>query len=220
MADYLPAGDAEFNAWQTNFVTYANANLLALGLVAGDLTPITTAQTTWATAYPAHVAAQAAATAATAAKNSARAAYVVLIRDLVRRLQASPDVDNAEKGNLGITIPDPSSTPVTTPTTWPVVMVDCAMRLRHTIGFADSATPTKKAKPAGVLGAEIWVKLGGTPPADPSECDFLALDTATPYSVEYPGSNGGQLAHYMLRWVTATGLKGPWSETASVTIGA
>ena len=26
--------------------------------------------------------------------------------------------------------------------------------------------------------------------------------------------------HYMLRWVTATGLKGPWSETASVTIGA
>lgn len=27
MADYIPAPDAEFNAWQTNFVTYATANL-------------------------------------------------------------------------------------------------------------------------------------------------------------------------------------------------
>ena len=61
MADYIPAADAEFNAWQQNFVTYANAHLVDLGLVAGDLTPITAAQTTWGTAYPAHVTAAAAA---------------------------------------------------------------------------------------------------------------------------------------------------------------
>lgn len=50
MADYIPAPDAEFHAWQANFVSYANANLVALGLVAGDLTPVTTAQTGWTTA--------------------------------------------------------------------------------------------------------------------------------------------------------------------------
>ncbi|MEK7710360.1 MAG: hypothetical protein AAB341_00555 [Planctomycetota bacterium] len=38
--DYIPRGDAEFNAWQANFVTYANANLVNLGLVIGDLTTI------------------------------------------------------------------------------------------------------------------------------------------------------------------------------------
>jgi hypothetical protein len=27
MADYIPGGDAAFNAWLDNFVTYANANL-------------------------------------------------------------------------------------------------------------------------------------------------------------------------------------------------
>jgi hypothetical protein len=43
MPDYIPAPDAEFHAWQQNFVTYANANLAALGLVAGDMTPITAA---------------------------------------------------------------------------------------------------------------------------------------------------------------------------------
>jgi len=41
--------------WQQNFVSYANANLAALGLVAADLVPITGGQTTWTAAYPAHV---------------------------------------------------------------------------------------------------------------------------------------------------------------------
>ena len=51
MADYIPAPDAEFHAWQQNFVTCANANLAALGLVASDMTPVTNAQSTWASAY-------------------------------------------------------------------------------------------------------------------------------------------------------------------------
>ena len=55
MADYIPGPDASFQAWQSNFVTYANANLVALGLVAADMVPITTAQTSWATAFPAHI---------------------------------------------------------------------------------------------------------------------------------------------------------------------
>jgi hypothetical protein len=38
--DYIPRGDAEFNGWLANFVTYANANLAALGLVAGDMRAI------------------------------------------------------------------------------------------------------------------------------------------------------------------------------------
>ena len=36
----------------------------------------------------------------------------------------------------------------------------------------------------------------------------------------YPGENAGQTAHYMQRWVSTTGEKGLWSETASATIGA
>jgi hypothetical protein len=55
MADDTPAADAEFHAWRQSFVAVANANLAGLGLVAGDLTPITGAQTTWGTAHPGHV---------------------------------------------------------------------------------------------------------------------------------------------------------------------
>lgn len=57
MADYLPGPDADYQAWVTNFVTYANANLAALGLVAADMTPVTTGQTAFNTGFSAHIAA-------------------------------------------------------------------------------------------------------------------------------------------------------------------
>ena len=58
-----------------------------------------------------------------------------------------------------------------------------------------------------------------TAPVDPSECTFLALDTASPYVATYAGTDANKMAHYMLRWVTKGGDKGPWSETVSATIG-
>ena len=134
--------------------------------------------------------------------------------------------------------------------------VDAGERLRHprpvasgsasragTIEFSDESTPTRKAKPAGVLGAEIWVKIGPTPPVDPGELTFLAVDTRTPYMTEFDGAEGGKTAQYMLRWINSKAETGPpaldgpqrtkfatakralaacqgWSQTVSATIGA
>ncbi len=219
-SDYIPRGDAEFSGWIANFVTYANANLAGLGLVAGDLTPVTTAQTTWNSKYPTHVAAQAAAVSAREAKDAARVAAEQAVRPLVRRLQASPSVDDTERALLGITVPDKEPTPVGPPTTRPVATVDASQRLRHTIDFTDESTPTRRAKPAGVIGAEIWVKVDGPPPVDPGESAFLAIDTRAPYTRDYDGPQGSKAAHYMLRWVNSRGEVGPWSATVTATIGA
>ena len=65
-----------------------------------------------------------------------------------------------------------------------------------------------------------FLSLGPTPPVDPGELTFLTVDTPSPYTPDYPGSEGGKQAHYILRWVSTNGDKGPWSETASATIGA
>ncbi len=84
-------------------------------------------------------------------------------------------------------------------------------RLQHTIHFADQSTPTSKARPAGVMGAEIWLKLAptGSPrPGDPDELTFLAVDTRTPYTADFDGADGGKTAHYVLRWVSTTAEKG------------
>lgn len=76
-----------------------------------------------------------------------------------------------------------------------------------------------RAKPAGMLGAEIWSKLGGAPPTDDSDVTFLALDTRSPDLVDYTAAESGQIAPYMLRWINTRSERGPWSETVSATIG-
>ena len=41
-----------------------------------------------------------------------------------------------------------------------------------------------------------------------------------PYTADYTVTDANKIARYMLRWVNTRGEKGPWSETASATIGA
>ncbi|NOS99219.1 MAG: hypothetical protein HOP29_01165 [Phycisphaerales bacterium] len=73
------------------------------------------------------------------------------------------------------------------------------------------------------MGAEIWVRLAPVadpPPADPAAFTFVALDTRTPYVLDFDGPDGGRNAHYLLKWANTRGEKGPWSETATATVGA
>ncbi len=219
--DYIPRPDGDFDAWQANFITYATANAAALGLdPLVDIPPLTAAQTPWTTDRAANTAAQSAAQSARQAKDVSRGGLEGVIRPLVARLQASGDVDDAERAALGITVPDTIPTPVVPPVTRPVVSVDTSQRLQHTISFADELTPTRKAKPDGVRGAQVWVKIGDPAPVDPSELTFLATDTRTPYVATFDGGDANKVAHYMLRWESTRGEPGPWSETASATIGA
>ena len=223
MADYIPRSDTEFQAWVDNFVTYAQTHLLELGLGIPDVVPIATGRADFDTKMSANFTAQQAAQSARQAKDASRETLESLIRVLVRQLQASGDVDNSERAALGITVPDTiRTTAVGGITTRPIGAVDTSQRLRHEIRFTDEATPTSRAKPAGIMGCEIWVKVAAQnePPADPSELSFVGLDTASPYVVEYGGENGGKTAHYMLRWVRSDNEKGPWSETVSATITA
>lgn len=224
MADYIPRSDTEFQAWVDNFVTYAQTHLAELGLGIPDVVPIATGRADFDTKMSANFTAQQAAQSARQAKDASRDQIESLIRQLVRQLQASGDVDNSERAAIGITVPDTiRTTAVGGISTRPIGAVDTSQRLRHEIRFTDEATPTSRAKPAGVMGCEIWVKVaavGEAPPASADELSFLSMDTASPYIIVYDGKDGGKTAHYMLRWVKSSGEKGPWSETVSATITA
>jgi len=152
MPDYIPNPDPQFNTWEQNFVSTVNGNLAAYGLVAADMTPVTTAQTAWNSSYPDHQTAQAAAQAARQTKDANRASFEAAVRSVVRRIQANPSVSDTSKAAAGITVPDTTPTPSGPPTTAPTGRVESGQRLQHTVHFADSTTPTSKAKPAGVRG--------------------------------------------------------------------
>jgi hypothetical protein len=220
MPDFIPQSDTQFDAWAANFVTYAGAHLADLGLVAGDMTPVTTAQTAWNTSFPANVTAQDAAQQARQDKDADRNTYENAIRVVVRKMQGSGAVDPGEAAAMGLTVPDTEPTPVGPPTTRPAISVDTTQRLRHILNFRDDSPGAGRGKPAGVLGCEIWVKIGGTAPTDVSECSYLATDTRSPYSRDYDGGDADKTAHYMCRWVSTRHEPGPWAETFSATITA
>lgn len=216
--DWLPRPDTEFTPWFKTFTDYAGTNQAALGLTATEVTAVLSARTTWETDFQANLAAQNAAQSARQTKDASRTAAENLLRPLVQRLQSVETVQDSDRDGLGITVRETTRTASPVPETLPLATVDTSKRLRHVISFADESMPNSRAKPEGVSGCEIWVKIGGPPPLDSSECQYLATDTRTPYTAEYAGTDGGKVAHYMLRWVNTRGERGPWSQTVSATI--
>jgi len=214
---YIPRPDAEFDVWQSRFIEQADdgdlgANVQAL---AGGMKA---SQVQWNQGYDAHIAAQDAAKAATANKDQTRVDLVAKIRMAAQLAQSDPSVTDAQRAAAGLPIRKTGGSPVPEPTTRPVANIDTSQRLLHVVHFRDEDA-TGKAKPKGVQGAQIWVKVGDAAPASTDELHFLGLDTRTPYTAHYDMNDAGKTAYYMLRWVNTRSEPGPWSETVEATIG-
>jgi hypothetical protein len=218
--DYIPASDAELIQFAANFASTLAPIVEDVGLVAEDATNLTNQKNVFQLMLTNHVNAQTAARAATQTKNTKREELVESIRSIARRIQAHPGLTDAHRGDLGITIPSSNQTSVGAPTTRPVLSIQTGNRLQHVINFQDEMTPTSRAKPAGVLGCEIFRHVGTNPPTSNDQYQFLSLDTATPFIANFSESDGGKTAYYIARWTNRAGDKGSWSAVASATIVA
>jgi hypothetical protein len=151
------------------------------------------------------------------AKNaSRRAAYErgTAQRKLTRDKQG---ITNESLASAGLEPYDTTKTASASPSSVPFGLIDFG-KLRHTINFRDAATPDTDAKPDGMLGSEIWRKIGGEAPIDNAGCEYLATDTSTPYLVTYAGADANKTVWYLLRWVSKNGDKGDWSEAVAATV--
>lgn len=218
MADYLPSPDAAFNNWQINFVNYLQNHPNNLDLDDEELAKLLAAQSQWETAYEGHLNAQSVAQSACQAKEDSRKAWEQEIRSQVRKLQSSDKVTNADRAALGITVPSDSRSSAGVPSSRPIVIVAESKPLSHTLHFFDENTPNRRAKPTGVMGAEVWVKVSDTPPKGSDDLQFLGLDTRTPYVSAFEDEDAGKTAYYRLRWVNRKGDQGPWSDVVSASI--
>lgn len=157
--NYIPRPDGDFSAWSNHYYDAVEAWWNEQGLAGDGLDALKNALLAWNAAYPAHVAAQQQAEGARAAKDDARRALEREIRPITNFVQTYPTTTDAERAEIGITVRDTARTAAPTPTTAPRVSVVPGGRLRHELRLADETTPTRRAKPEGVVGAEVWVKL-------------------------------------------------------------
>ena len=150
-------------------------------------------------------------------RDNTRQTMIDLARDLLKRARQKVGNDPEKLAKIGLDVYDETKTSAPAPESTPFALIDFGI-LRHTIKFRDSATPDKRGKPAGMLGVEIWSKIGGPPPAADSDYSMVALDTSSPHIVSYPLTDKGKQVWYRMRWVTTTGEKGGWGEVVEATI--
>jgi hypothetical protein len=220
---YMPRPDGDFSAWANHYYEAVKAFYGAQGFDPDLLMPLMKALETWNAQYPTHVAAQQRAEGARQAKDAARAALEKEVRPVTNFVQGYPKTTNADRAEMGITVRDTSPTPAPAPSSRPLAIVDVGGRLTHQLRLVDESTPTRRARPAGVLGAEVWVKLvdaDSPAPTDPAALTFLTMTTRPSFRADFKPGEGGKTAVSMARWINTRGEKGPWSEITTATVAA
>lgn len=206
--------DSELIEVANQQITAMNTDPAAYGTTPQAVAALGTLRDTFDADVTAQVAAEAAKIAATATKDASRTPLINAMRGH-RDTAKAAGASSAQMAATGLPVGGDKAPPTATV---PAGSVDTSKRLRHTIHFVEATTPDNKRRPRGAMGCDIFVKIDGPPPTDVSQCTYLATDSATPYTVEYDGTDAGKMAHYMLRWRMRDGSTGAWGETISATI--
>mgnify|MGYP003593370120 CR=1 FL=1 len=222
-APYIPAKDADFDAWLLNFTTLLTATPADFGLVAGDAVICAAAYSSW---HPAYVLATdpATRTAPTVAqKDAERASAEQTVRPYAQRIAKNAAVTPENKAAIGVNPPNTSPVPVPPPTTFPQISLRSGEPLAHILQWQDSGLGTGKAKPFGAIACQVFRVVGAVPAVDPAQAAFYSQPTKSPFRSEFSAGDVGKLCTYFGRWVTRGGPGGsaqfgPWSAPISATV--
>lgn len=217
---YIPASDADFDAWIVNFSTLLTADPTAYGEDAASALVVQTAADTWTAAYLAATDPGTRTTPTIAAKDAARVDADAAARPVAQRINANTSVTNMQREDLGITVRKTTRTPVPAPITAPALTLRSAIPNQHELSIRDETTPTTKAKPFGVVGVELHRAIGVAPAVDPAATSFLNVTTKTPTWQQTDPGDAGSTVTYFARWITRSGpggeaQRGPWSAPLS-----
>ena len=218
MTSYIPARDTNLQAWAANFSTKITANPPLYGLTSADAAAIAAPVAAY-TAALSIVTTPATKTKTTVAdKDAARASMLALVRPYAQLVRNNAGVSNEDKLALGLTIPDTSPTPIPAPTTQPVISVPVLTPGTAVLRYADTTSPTSRAKPAGVIGMQLFGSQDATPPVDPADWNFLGIVTTQPYEIDTSGMDPTKVLNLTARWQTRRGLVGPFAASVQIRI--
>lgn len=219
MADYIPKPDADFHVWQFNLIEFIAQYATTWGIDPDVVTSLKANQARWTAAYDKASNKQNRTSADVMTKNEASESYVKEIREVVQQwLARNSKVSDADRVKMGITVRSGSHTSIPAPDSFPVGIVDFSMRLQHTVTFYDQASAHSNAKPDGVTGCEIYLKVDGDAPKSVEEMNFQGTCSASPFVIKFAAQQIGKTAYYWLRWVNRKGETGPWSTMVSAMI--
>jgi hypothetical protein len=215
---YIPPADADFDNWANNFQMTIAASPATYGLASGDATAITNSFNLWHAAYTLLTNPATKTSPNVAAKDVQKAASLIVFRGYAQIIQSNSGVSNTAKSAAGLTVRATGRTPIPAPATVPVLALVSQQPGLANLGYADTATPTSKAKPFGSIQLEIWIDVAPTGTPDVTNASYIGVETKSPFQFFTPAGALGKQTVIWCRWQTRRGLVGPWS--APLTINA
>jgi hypothetical protein len=222
-SSYLPSREEALLAWAQNASTLITATPTAFGLTAADATALASLVSAYAVALAAATNPSTSTPATVATKNTARITMVSAIRSMVKRVQATATVTPTQKISLGINVKDVHPTPIPAPSTRPVMSVVSVVGRTVSVRVTDETTPTKRAKPEGTAGLQVFscITTGDAPaPDDLDQWTFEGLSGKSSFDIVYPMSAApGTKVWACCRWYSPRREVGPVSDVVGTNLG-
>jgi hypothetical protein len=215
MPDFIPSREDAFVIWATNFSQVITAGPVAVGLTAADATALSGLLSTFVSAKDLADDPATRTPVVLTNKDVAKASLMADIRSLAKRIQANPAVTAGQKTALGLPIHNATPSPTPVPATKPVVSIVSYALGTIEIQLVDEATPTKKARPTGTIGAEVYsfvLSAGGAAPDDLEMWRFEGLATKSTFTIDFNAADGGKEVIIVARWMNRKGEVGASSN--------
>jgi hypothetical protein len=146
-------------------------------------------------------------------KDAAGAALEEATRFLARIIRAHPGVTTVMRVELGLseTNPGDGGSAIAPPTEQPTVLVKSIAGPQIQIELRDDAH--KRRKPAGVIGALLFVSRADQPSPNLSDWTFMEIATRARETLTFgPEFGAGEKVWVMAQWFSPTGARGPSSR--------
>lgn len=220
-APYIPARDADLDLWLANFDTLLTASPSTYGLTPADAANVAGPVAAWAAAYALCTSPSTKTAQAVADKDTAKTVVLGVVRPYAQQISLNAGVLTADKIAIGVNPRTSTPTPITEPTTNPVLTIDSAPNLAVILRYRDSvASPSVKSKPYGVTAVLVFVSVSATPISDPEALMYNQSTSKSPFQVSFTADDVGKQAYMAARYTTQKGLLGPWSPIINFTVAA
>ena len=217
MPDFIPADQAEFDAWSTRFKDYVFTNFAALGLTVNQKQEILNVCIATHFSFAEKQEKENIYRGIVEKDSADRKIAKECLRKYARFIQGRVETTDEQREGLGITVRDKIPTPVGVPTIAPELEIDFSQRLQHTVHAGTNPQNERlNKKPKGVATIELRKKVGEAP-TGPSDMQTEAIMTSSPAVIDLEGQ-AGKIVYYVARYLNTKGQAGPWGEVESAEV--
>ncbi|MDR2628248.1 MAG: hypothetical protein LBC40_09470 [Dysgonamonadaceae bacterium] len=216
---YLPNNDREFLSWVINFLKQLSQSLARFTFPADEYQKLSAQRTDFSQKLEIAEEPSTRTKPSVLAKNISRKLLEKTIQQDVKEfLMFNRNVTDEDREDLGLPIYKTTRTPSAVAKDAPDVDVDSSIIGRLIFHFFEKGNSHKRGKPDGQHCAEIAWVLSDTPPVRWEELIHSAVDTNSPFTLQFENDQRGKTVYFALRWENTRGEKGPWSQIYSAII--